>query len=45
VKTIDEAMAKQEELRKAGYPEAFVVAFNNNTRITIDIAKKLLLGQ
>jgi len=29
-------------LRNSGYPEAFVVAFNNKTRISIDQAKKLL---
>jgi hypothetical protein len=45
VKTLDEANALQDQLRKAGFTGAFVVAFNNNTRITLDSAKKLLVGQ
>jgi outer membrane protein OmpA-like peptidoglycan-associated protein len=45
VKSIDEAIALQNQLRNAGYTGAFVVAFNNTTRITLDIARKLLLGQ
>lgn len=45
VKTIDSANALQDQLRKAGFTGALVVAFNNNTRITLDTAKKLLLGQ
>ncbi|MDP4723373.1 MAG: OmpA family protein, partial [Crocinitomicaceae bacterium] len=45
VKTIDEAIALQNQLRNAGFTGAFVVAFNDKTRITLDIARKLLLGQ
>jgi hypothetical protein len=35
----------QNELRNNGYPGAFVVAFNNKNRISLDQAKKLLSGQ
>jgi hypothetical protein len=45
VKSIDEALALQNQLRNAGFTGAFVVAFNDKTRITLDIARKLLLGQ
>jgi outer membrane protein OmpA-like peptidoglycan-associated protein len=45
VKSIDEALALQNQLRNAGFTGAFVVAFNDRTRITLDIARKLLLGQ
>lgn len=45
VKTLDEANALQDQLRTAGFTGAFVVAFNNNTRITLDSAKKMLVGQ
>ena len=42
LRTLEEAVKLQTELRNSGYPEAFVVAFNNKTRISIDQAKKLL---
>lgn len=43
--SLEEATKIQTQLRSDGYPEAFVVAFNNRTRITLDQAKKLLTGQ
>lgn len=45
LRTLEDAVKLQEQLRKNGYPDAFVVAFNNKTRISIDQAKKLLTGQ
>ena len=42
LRTLEEAVKLQTQLRNSGYPEAFVVAFNNKTRISIDQAKKLL---
>jgi len=42
LRSLEDALKLQEQLRKEGYPEAFIVAFNNKTRITIDEAKKLL---
>jgi outer membrane protein OmpA-like peptidoglycan-associated protein len=42
LRTLEEAVKLQTELRNSGYPEAFVVAFYNKTRISIDQAKKLL---
>jgi outer membrane protein OmpA-like peptidoglycan-associated protein len=43
--SLDEAALLETKLRANGYPDAFVVAFNNRSRITIDQAKKLLTGQ
>jgi outer membrane protein OmpA-like peptidoglycan-associated protein len=43
--TFEAATQLQNELRAKGYPEAFVVAFNNRTRISLEQAKKLLSGQ
>ena len=43
--SLEEAVKLQTELRNGGYPEAFIVAFNNRTRISLDQAKKLLSGQ
>jgi hypothetical protein len=43
--SLDDAVILQNQLRASGYPEAFIVAFNNRTRITLDQAKKLLTGQ
>jgi outer membrane protein OmpA-like peptidoglycan-associated protein len=45
LKTLEEAIKLQEQLRSNGYPEAFVVAFNNRTRISIEQAKKLQSSQ
>jgi outer membrane protein OmpA-like peptidoglycan-associated protein len=45
LKTLEEALLLETKLRSSGYPDAFVVAFNNRTRITLDQAKKLLTGQ
>ena len=45
LRTLDEAVKLQTQLRSAGYPEAFVVAFNNKTRISLEQAKKLLSSQ
>lgn len=42
LKSLDAAVKLQNDLRSNGYPEAFVVAFNNRTRISLDQAKKLL---
>lgn len=41
-KTTAEAVVKQNELRKKGFPEAFVVAFDSNgKRLTMEEARKL----
>ena len=45
LRTLEEAVKLQTQLRSAGYPEAFVVAFNNKTRISLEQAKKLLSSQ
>lgn len=45
LKTLEDAVLLETKLRASGYLEASVVAFNNRTRITLDTAKKLLLGQ
>jgi outer membrane protein OmpA-like peptidoglycan-associated protein len=45
LRTLEDAVKLQDQLRKNGYPDAFVVAFNNKSRISIDQAKKLLTGQ
>ncbi|MBM3917288.1 MAG: OmpA family protein [Sphingomonadales bacterium] len=45
LRTLDEAVKLQNELRSNGYPGAFVIAFNNKNRISLDQAKKLLSGQ
>lgn len=45
LRTLEDAVKLQDQLRKNGYPDAFVVAFNNKARISIDQAKKLLTGQ
>lgn len=45
LRTLEEAVKLQNELRNNGYPGAFVVAFNNKNRISLDQAKKLLSGQ
>ncbi len=37
-----EASKHQATVRKAGFKDAFIVAFNNDQRITIDEAKRLL---
>jgi outer membrane protein OmpA-like peptidoglycan-associated protein len=42
LRTIDEAVKLQSQLRNSGYPESFVVAFNNTTRISLEQAQKLL---
>lgn len=41
-KTAAEAKGKQDELRGKGFPQAFVVAFNNGKRIPVSEAEKLL---
>lgn len=43
--SLEEAVKLQTQLRNGGYPEAFIVAFNNRTRISLDQAEKLLSGQ
>jgi N-acetylmuramoyl-L-alanine amidase len=43
--TLAEATKRQNELRKTGFTEAFVVAFNDKKRIPIDEAKKLNGGK
>ena len=45
LRSLDDAVKLQNELRSNGYPGAFVVAFNNKNRISLDQAKKLLSGQ
>ena len=45
LRSLDDAVKLQNELRSNGYPSAFVVAFNNKNRISLDQAKKLLSGQ
>lgn len=45
LRSLDDAVKLQNELRSKGYPGAFVVAFNNKNRISLDQAKKLLSGQ
>lgn len=40
-KTLKEAVAFQDKMRQNGYDEAFVIAFNQGKRITIEQAKKL----
>lgn len=45
LRSLDDAVKLQNELRSKGYPSAFVVAFNNKNRISLDQAKKLLSGQ
>ncbi|MEN9700277.1 MAG: hypothetical protein RLZZ301_1475 [Bacteroidota bacterium] len=44
VHTLEDAVKLQDQLRANGYPEAFVVAFNNKSRISIEQAKKMLAG-
>jgi N-acetylmuramoyl-L-alanine amidase len=45
-KTQAEAMERQIELRKNGFPEAFVVAFDSNgKRLTMEEARKILEGK
>ncbi len=41
-KTLNASIALQNEMRNKGYKDAFVVVFNNDTRITIEEAKKIL---
>ena len=43
--TLEDAVKLQNQLRANGYPEAFIVAFNNRSRISIEQAKKMLGGQ
>jgi outer membrane protein OmpA-like peptidoglycan-associated protein len=45
LRSLEEAVKLQNELRLNGYPDAFVVAFNNRSRISLEQAKKLLSGQ
>lgn len=45
VRSIEQALKLQEQLKATGYPTAFVVAFNNKTPISLEQAKKLLSGQ
>jgi N-acetylmuramoyl-L-alanine amidase len=40
--SLDRAMQLQEEVRKRGYKDAFVVAFQGETRIPVSEAKKIL---
>jgi outer membrane protein OmpA-like peptidoglycan-associated protein len=40
-KTLKEAVVFQDKMRQNGYGQAFVIAFQNGKRITIDQAKKL----
>ncbi|TND08902.1 MAG: N-acetylmuramoyl-L-alanine amidase [Bacteroidetes bacterium] len=44
-KSSSDAKAKQNELRKNGFPEAFVIAFNDGVRIPVSEAEKLLKQQ
>ena len=39
--TLDDAVLHQKKTRANGYSDAFIVAFDMNTRITLDKAKKL----
>jgi outer membrane protein OmpA-like peptidoglycan-associated protein len=45
VRTFEQALKLQEQLRSSGYPTAFVVAFNNKTPISLEQAKKLQSSQ
>ena len=40
--TLDDAILHQNKIRANGYSDAFIVAFDMNTRITLDKAKKLM---
>jgi N-acetylmuramoyl-L-alanine amidase len=39
---IDDAFSKQSKIRKRGFKDAFVVAYQNGERITIDAARKIV---
>jgi hypothetical protein len=41
-KTLKEAVAYQDKVRQNGYAQAFIIAFNQGKRITIEQAKKLV---
>ena len=45
VRTIEQAMKLQEQLKAAGFASAFVVAFNNKLPISLEQSQKLLSGQ
>jgi outer membrane protein OmpA-like peptidoglycan-associated protein len=45
VRTMEQAIKLQDQLKAAGYTTAFVVAFNNKMPISIEQAQKLLSGQ
>lgn len=45
LRTYESAVQLQDQLKKAGYPAAVVVAFNNKTPISLEQAKKLLTGK
>jgi N-acetylmuramoyl-L-alanine amidase len=38
----EDAVKLQSELKKEGFTDAFVVAFNNNKRITLNEARKIM---
>jgi hypothetical protein len=40
-KTLKEAVDFQDKMRQSGYAQAFVIAFDNGKRISIEQAKKL----
>lgn len=45
VSTVKEAVVLQDETRKKGFPDAFVVAFHNGERVTLQQAKAIINGE